>query len=415
MPLLIDGLSIRAGNYTATVTQLTTGNYVINEADLDKNFTIEKRPIEVISTTGPFIYNGEGQAPTFTLNNGLATCKMAFVFEKTEGDGTYESYTSTIDSTNWATSFEPDELPKDAGSYKITITNENINHKLVDNDGNEVEKLEVSYTIDPMPVQITWTPDIESVVYDGQDHLRKPAVAAGYVVEGDTCNVVYNVTDDATVAIKVGTYETTATGVNNPNYTLADSAQTIATVTITARSLYIIADDAEKVYDGTELTANTYTISGDTSLAADDSIHSITITGSQKNAGSSYNVASDVYINWAASYAIVNGYNNQFNPDANITRQELAAIMHRYAAYKEVANGFSADLTTYGDVTDVATWATEDMSWAVGAGIINGCGVNGQTLLVPKANAMRSEVATVFLRYVVNVANHKADVTDEAA
>ena len=78
-----------------------------------------------------------------------------------------------------------------------------------------------------------------------------------------------------------------------------------------------------------------------------------------------------------------------------ITREQLAAILHRYVAYKGYDTTSSADLSGYSDGAQVSAYALEAMGWATAQGLVNGTG-NGR--LSPKNGAVRAEVAAVLMR-----------------
>ena len=101
---------------------------------------------------------------------------------------------------------------------------------------------------------------------------------------------------------------------------------------------------------------------------------------------------------WAVENGIVNGTSDTtFSPDKSVTRQEIAAILQRYAKYKGADITQTADLNTYSDNTNVASWASDAMAWAVNKGIITGA---TSTTLAPSANATRTQVATMLMRYM---------------
>lgn len=106
---------------------------------------------------------------------------------------------------------------------------------------------------------------------------------------------------------------------------------------------------------------------------------------------------------WAAENKIVEGYGNgKFGPNDDITREQLAAILYRYAQFKgiDVSVGEDTNILSFPDATEVSEWATASMQWAVGSGIING--KDGK--LVPKGDASRAEAATMLQRFCENVA-----------
>ena len=101
-------------------------------------------------------------------------------------------------------------------------------------------------------------------------------------------------------------------------------------------------------------------------------------------------------VNWAANVGVVNGYeDNTFRPNTAITREQLAAILMNYAAYKGEDVSNRASLATYTD--QPSTWAEEAMSWAVAEGLINGV-TNDQ--LQPQGNATRAQVAAILQRFL---------------
>ena len=106
-------------------------------------------------------------------------------------------------------------------------------------------------------------------------------------------------------------------------------------------------------------------------------------------------------INWAAANEIVGGYgDNTFRPDRDLTREEAATILYRYAKYKEYDVTTTAALTGYTDAASVQSYATAPMSWAVGTELING---TSATTLAPNGGAIRAQIATILMRFCENV------------
>ncbi len=101
-------------------------------------------------------------------------------------------------------------------------------------------------------------------------------------------------------------------------------------------------------------------------------------------------------VNWAAEYGIVDGFGDgTFCPEDVITREQLAAILYRYTRFKGVSTSASGSLAAFADAGSVSPWAVEALTWANGAGLING--KNGN-LLDPTGSATRAEVATILMR-----------------
>ena len=104
---------------------------------------------------------------------------------------------------------------------------------------------------------------------------------------------------------------------------------------------------------------------------------------------------------WAAENGIVEGYGNgRFGTNDNITREQVATILMRYAEWKEVDISSAADLDSYSDAPQISPWAQGAMKWAVGADLING---RSAAQLAPKGTTTRAEVATLLLRLFENI------------
>ena len=104
---------------------------------------------------------------------------------------------------------------------------------------------------------------------------------------------------------------------------------------------------------------------------------------------------------WAAQNNIVTGMNNGFQPDTNISREQLAAILYRYSAEGQT----DSSLDAYPDNAAVSSWAVEAMKWAVGNGLLAGDN-NGN--LNPAKGATRAEVATILERFITKVESEEA-------
>ena len=123
-------------------------------------------------------------------------------------------------------------------------------------------------------------------------------------------------------------------------------------------------------------------------------------------ASSFTDVASNMYyadaINWAAANGIVNGITTTtFGPDNAITREQMAAILYRYAQYKGYDVTASNNLGSYTDASQISAYATTAMQWANAEGLITG---NTTTTINPIGNATRAELATILMRFCENIA-----------
>ena len=105
---------------------------------------------------------------------------------------------------------------------------------------------------------------------------------------------------------------------------------------------------------------------------------------------------------WAAKNGIVTGYGDgTFGPENSITREQLAAILYRYADYKGYDVTKTADLSGYTDAASVSSYAKDAMAWANAEGLITGV---TSTVLNPKGTATRAQVATILMRFCENIA-----------
>ena len=103
---------------------------------------------------------------------------------------------------------------------------------------------------------------------------------------------------------------------------------------------------------------------------------------------------------WAQQNGIVNGVTEtEFAPDTNITREQIAAIMHRYAQYKEydVSVGENTNILSYEDFDSISEYAIAPMQYASGSGMLRG---KSESTINPKDNATRAEIAAILHRFV---------------
>ena len=125
------------------------------------------------------------------------------------------------------------------------------------------------------------------------------------------------------------------------------------------------------------------------------------------SAASFTDVASGAYyanaVAWANANGIVSGYGSgKFGPNDKVTREQLAAILYRYAQYKkyDVSVGEDTNILSYDDAQSISTYAIPAIQWACGAGVVTG---KSGSKLDPKGNATRAEVAAMLMRLCENV------------
>lgn len=128
-------------------------------------------------------------------------------------------------------------------------------------------------------------------------------------------------------------------------------------------------------------------------------------------AGTFTDVAAGQYyteaVEWGYANQIIGGYGSGlFGPSDPLTREQMAAILYRYAQYKEYDVSDSADLSGYTDVGTVSAYALDAFAWANANGLVKG---TSATTLSPKGSATRAQFAVILCRFCVNVV---ADVAD---
>ena len=114
-------------------------------------------------------------------------------------------------------------------------------------------------------------------------------------------------------------------------------------------------------------------------------------------------VSSNAYYNtaisWAAENGIVKGYDSKtFRPNANVTREQLAAILYRYAEYMNLSTKGASNLTKFDDYYTIGTWARDSLAWANYHGLINGV---DSYHIDPKGNTTRAQLAAILHRFAV--------------
>ncbi len=104
---------------------------------------------------------------------------------------------------------------------------------------------------------------------------------------------------------------------------------------------------------------------------------------------------------WAAHNGVVSGIGNgKFDPSGNVTREQMAAILYRYAGSIGINTAKRGTLSSFPDVGSVSDWSKDALSWAVAEGIITGSDAH----LLPRGNATRAQVSAILMRFIQNTA-----------
>ena len=275
------GLAV--GDYTATIKVTDNGGKTYTATVTLK---VEKKDLTVgiSGLDSTWVYGTTKTPPTATGVDGLGAGDYKITYSK-ENNGSYEDIGTT--------------LPKLVGKYKATLSIINPNYTASD--------ASVPFGITPINTEVKVTSNDATFTYDGTEHSNNGYTVSFNGVTGNTLSTTDTV--NAVVTGKVRDVSDTADGnntiesvtiknadgddVTNCYKNIVTSAGKL-TVTPITTPIVVKADSDTKVYDGTELTKNTYTFT-DSVLLPGDTLKA-TVTGSQKFVGSSNNTVSNVTV-----------------------------------------------------------------------------------------------------------------------
>lgn len=277
---------LNAGDYTAiiTVTDINGNNYTATVA-----LKVEKKNLNVgISGLDSTWVYGTSKTPTATGVDGLGAGDYKITYYK-ENNGSYDEVVT--------------ELPKLVGKYKATLSITNQNYT--------ASEASVNFEITPITTEVKVKSYDDTFTYDGTEHSKNAydvlwannasPVTDNKLPNGDlvTAVITGKVRDVKDTALENNTIGkitiTNAEGVDVTNcYSNKVKAAGKLTVNPITTPIVVTAGSDTKVYDGAELTKNTYTNTDGVLLPGD--ILEATITGSQKFVGSSNNTVSNVKV-----------------------------------------------------------------------------------------------------------------------
>lgn len=107
-------------------------------------------------------------------------------------------------------------------------------------------------------------------------------------------------------------------------------------------------------------------------------------------------------VRWAAGCGVVKGYaDGRFRPNDAVTREQMAAILYRYAQHKgyDVSAGEDTNILSFDDAFAVSEYAIPAMQWACGSGMVHGIARDGRMLLAPRDTTTRAQTATLLMRF----------------
>ena len=271
-----------AGTYTATITVTdSNGNYTATVT-----LKVEKKNLTVgiSGLDSTWVYGTTKTPPTATGIDGLGAGDYKITYSK-ENNDSYEDMGTT--------------LPKLVGKYKATLSITNSNYT--------ASEASVNFEITPINTAVKVKSNDATFTYDGNEHsnngytvsfkgLTGNKLSTGDIVNAVVTGKVKDVSDTADGNNKIESV--TITNADNVDvtscYNIIKKNAGKLTVTPITNPIVVTADSANKVYDGNELTKNTYTYTGGVLLSGDTL--EATITGSQKFVGSSNNTVSNVKV-----------------------------------------------------------------------------------------------------------------------
>ena len=218
------------------------------------------------------------------------------------------------------------------------------------------------------------------------------------IKEGETYTVLVDGTSVGTTTAKLGTTSNSGSFAPDENRNGAQQGSVSGFGDVPQNSWFADAVkyvSENKLMNGTSTTA--FSPNGNMSRAMLATVL-YRMSGESAEAGSSFgDVSSSAYyaaaVNWASSKGIVNGTGaDAFSPNASITREQLAAMLYRYAGEPSV----SADLSAYTDTVDISPYASKAVEWCVAKGILSG---KSATRLAPQDTATRAECAAMLQRF----------------
>ena len=360
-------------NYNVTFV-VEDGQLVINPLDVEVKITGHSDEVEYDG------YEHSVSGYDVEISNELYS-EDDFTFSRNNSVSDVDAGTYTIDTVSGV----------DAGTYIIELgaecfsnTNENANVTFIitctEIDNKKIPN-DIKLTIKPRKYIIT--AESAEKVYDGTALTAEGYTTTG-LADGDVLDSV-TVTGSQT---EVGNSDNVPSNANivrpaptqddpnhvddvNGNY---DITYVNGTLKVTAQTLTITADSAEKVYDGTELTKDSYTAEG---LAEGDSIETVTITGSQTNAGKSENVPSEAKIVNAAGEDISEYYKITYvNGTLEVTQKPVKLTANssvevytggekKVTGFTVSADGWLLSEITFADTVSASGSGTEANSYPV--------------------------------------------------
>ena len=330
--------------------------------------------------------NGVQLQITSNLGNTGVNSDLALIFENDES-----AYKVTLPSgSSISYTLNNSEIP--TGTYKLYLVKDNITYdlKLEWTNSSNYDAFPTGYNV---AVKSDLSDDLvygSGIYYSNTPFTISAVTNDGYKFEG------WYIGDNLVS--------------NDANYTTTATSD----MTITAKfSGYTDVKKTDWYYDAVNYVNNNGIMTGysETQFAPNDKlsraqacqvIYNIADADEQATESTFSDVSLGQWytnaISWASKNGVVSGYgNNLFGPDDAITREQMAAILYRYAGAPSVETN---NLGNYTDANQISDWATDALNWCVENKIMVG---NGNGTMTPNKIISRAEVATIMMNYFTNI------------
>ncbi len=410
-----DEIEIEGGTFLFDPSEFVSSPYRVREND-DKTFEVYKK------SSGGSSSSSGGSSSSSTTTETTENEDGSVTTTETKSDGTVIETTKYEDGSTLVveetkdgtkTTTETDKvgnktrtIEREDGSKTITIENTDGSKSKteIDEDGQVTSTVEIS----------------KETVEDAKENNKNVSLPIPPVEltddREDATTITVDLPEDTKVEIPVDnvTSGTVAVKVNEDG-----SEEVIKTTLTTEDSIVVTLSDGDtvKVVDNskhfTDVDDSYWGIDAINFVTSREIFSGITETtfGPDLNMSRAMvwtvlaridgqDTTGEIWYSAGQKWAIQNGISDGTNPEGNITREQLAAMLYRYAQLKGYDTTKAADLSKYTDAKDLSAYAVTSMQWAVEEGIINGM---TETMIVPNGNATRDQTAMMLMNFFESV------------
>lgn len=403
------------GTVTVTPTSAKSGTKVTITATPDEGYMVDV--ITVTRTNGREVEvtdNGDGTY-TFTMPSAAVTVTVTFkavensiIVSDTENGTVSASYTTAANGVEITLAVTPDE---GYAVGTVTITHANGREVEVTNNGDGTYTFTMPSTAVTVTVTFKAAENSITIFSTARGTVTSNAAAAkgsDTVMLTSKANAGY-ISADPTVKDQDGK---TVTVVKNDDstwsFTMPESNVTVTGNYMTPGQMFSDVDDSKWYRNDLAFAVEHSLISGyngkfdpSTALTRGMMVTLLyNLEGKPTTPSATFNdvQAGQYYtdaVAWASYNGIVEGYNNNFNPNGVLDRQQMATMLYQYAAYKGYDASGAADLSGYTDAGLIASWALAGIRWANSAGIVTG----SNSALNPTGTSDRTQGAAILAKF----------------